>query len=386
MSSAEQIRRYTGPALFSFGFRPFFLLAGLFAILSVLIWALSFASAWQPPLGIDLLGWHIHEMLFGYLSAVIAGFIMTAVPNWTGRMPLLGWPLALFVAVWIIGRVAMLFAPLGSWTGIILDGAFLILLALFIWREVMAGKNWRNLPVALMISLLAIANLAFHVDTSGTAQRAGIAVVAMLVALIGGRITPSFTLNWLKREGAIKFPAPFGIYDKISLGLTALALLSWIIAPSSALSGGFLVIAGLGLFFRLARWQGMATLREPLLTALHLGYFWLALGIFLLGLSNLNTAVPVSAALHAITVGAFGTMTLAVMTRATLGHTGRALSADGITMGIYASITLSATTRVAAPFIPVDYSMVIMAAAVFWALGFCLFVLHYGPMLARPRG
>ena len=202
MSTAADRRAYRGPALFSFGFRPFFLSAGVWAALTVPLW-LTARIGLMPPSGIDRV-WHAHEMLFGYLAAVVAGFLLTAVPNWTGRIPVLGRPLAALWALWLAGRLAMVTPwALSPWAWG-LDSLFLLVFAGVIWREILSGRNWRNLGVAAMVSLLALAHLAFHLLPEASvpaAERAAVALAATLIALIGGRVTPSFTRNWLAPRG-----------------------------------------------------------------------------------------------------------------------------------------------------------------------------------------
>lgn len=383
-------RNLSMPPILQYGFRPFFLLAALHAGLAIPLWLLIYASG--IPLGGPFEGasWHAHEMLFGYLGAVIAGFILTAVPNWTGRLPLSGMPLAGLVSLWFIGRLATTFvgAPVGA---MLLDLAFPAALAAAIWREVIAGRNWRNAPVAAMLTLFALASATHHGEgmglvAEGTAVRLALAVAAMLIALIGGRIVPSFTRNWLARAGSEKLPASFGLPDKAALVSTAIALLAWVAMPYAQATGLALSAAGILLAIRLLRWRGLRTLREPIVVVLHLGYAWLAAALLLLGLSILlPDAVPGSSALHALTTGAVGTMTLAVMTRASLGHTGREIRADGWTVAIYACATLGALLRVAAPLVPGFYLSALSAGGGLWSLAFLLFAARYGPILLRPR-
>ena len=383
-------RNLSLPPILQYGFRPFFLAAALHAGLAIPLWLYIYSTG--LPLGGPFQGmaWHAHEMLFGYLGAVIAGFILTAVPNWTGRLPLSGMPLAGLVGLWLIGRLATAFvdAPLGA---MLLDLAFPAALAAAIWREVVAGRNWRNAPVAAMLTLFALANATHHAEgmgfvPEGTAVRLAIGVVAMLIALIGGRIVPSFTRNWLARSGTNRLPASFGRPDKAALLATGLSVLLWIALPYSPVTGALLSAAGILLGIRLLRWSGLRTVREPILVVLHIGYLWLAAALLLLGLSTLlPDLIPGSSALHAFTAGAVGTMTLAVMTRASLGHTGREIRADGWTVAIYAAVTCGALLRVAAPLLPGFYLPVLSAGGGLWSLAFLLFAARYGPILLRPR-
>jgi uncharacterized protein involved in response to NO len=214
-------------------------------------------------------------------------------------------------------------------------------------------------------------------------HRLGIATLALLVALIGGRIVPSFTTNWLKRHGARSLPAPFGTVDKAALALALAALLAWVASPQGWPVGMLLLAAGAAQAARLVRWQGHRTLAEPLLWVLHLGYGWLALGVALIGVDAWTGRF--GAHLHALTVGCFGTMILAVMSRATLGHTGRALTAGRITTAIYVFVTLAAVLRVAADTASGAYLTLVALSGLAWITAFAIFLIVYGPMLLARR-
>lgn len=391
MGTAAKRRAYQGPAFFSYGFRPFFFLSGVFSALAMLAWVLMFSGIWQPTQISDMLSWHVHEMLYGYLGAVVAGFLMTAIPNWTGRMPIMGTPLAMLTLLWVLGRFSLWLTGLGVLWSAIVDMAYFVLLSAFIWREVIAGKNWRNAPICALVTLLTLGNLTFHLEAFGSfppglAQRLGLGVMAMLVAVIGGRITPAFTRNWMKQKGITTLPAPMGNVDKVTLGLSVLGLGNWIIAPEAVQSPYLLLLAGAGLLIRLSRWKGFKTFAEPLLTILHIGYFWLGFSLILMGLAlGRSDIIPMSAALHALTAGTFGVMTLAVMTRATLGHSGRALKSDRATLVIYILVVAATLLRVIAPLISLDYMLSITLAGTAWIGAFALFAIHYAPMYFKPR-
>lgn len=379
-------------ALFALGFRPFFLGATVWAAVAVpgWLWMLASGYAEDGPLAPHL--WHVHEMVFGYVGAVIAGFALTAIPNWTGRLPVAGPWLAALFGFWLAGRVALALPLLDHVTAAAIDVAFLFALAGVVWREILAGGNWRNLPVCLLITLIAICNLGFHAEIAfawddGAAVRAALATITLLIALIGGRVTPSFTRNWLVKRKASRLPAPMGRFDGVTLVVLGMALLAWVVAPSTFYAGAALLIAGVLHVLRLARWRGWTTAAEPLVLVLHVAYFWLPVSLFLLGLSAMpETGVEASSALHAISTGLIGLMTLAVMTRATLGHSGRALTAGPATLGIYCLVTSGAVLRVLAPYLPGDYLTTVGVAGALWSGGIALFVIVYGPMLLRqPR-
>ena len=385
-TTAERYRAYRGIPLFAMGFRPFFLFGALFAACALPLWIVGF-HGWIPGINRD---WHVHEMLFGYLGAVIAGFLLTAVPNWTGRLPVAGAPLIGLFALWAAGRVLMLVAaetPLAA----IIDVSFLVALAIIIAREVIAGRNMRNLAVCVLVLLLASANALTHLgllnpDLGALGMRIAIGVVAMLVALIGGRITPSFTRNWMAKQKLTPEPVSAGRFDIAVLIITACSVAAWLAAPTAPLAGGALTLAGILTAIRLARWKGWRTGREPLVAILHVGYGWLALGLMLLGGSLLAPqSISSVAGIHALTAGAFGVMTLAVMTRATRGHTGRPLTAGSGTQAIYALVNLGAALRVASPFFPEAYIVLIIAAAMLWSAAFAGFVIAYAPSILQAR-
>jgi len=385
-------RRFDGPALFQAGFRPFFLGAGLWAPTSLALWLLFLFGWVTSPNPADPLLWHTHEMLFGFGAAALAGFLLTAIPNWTGRMPLQGLPLMLLWLLWAAARVAGLLPGLaGSFVGAAIDLSFLAALLLAIAREIVAGRNWRNLPMAGALALLLAANGLMQAQAVGLGEtaaagiRLGLATLLAMIALVGGRIIPSFTRNWLVKRGDARLPGAFGRVDRVALATIVVALAAWVAALPPPIVGPLLMLAGLAAAARLARWQGALTLSEPLLAVLHIGYGWLAVGLAMLGASELWHALPASSALHALTVGAIGTMTLAVMTRATLGHTGRDLTANLGTSAIYGLITVAALGRIAAGLVGGSYLPLLALAGAAWIGAFVLFLLLYGPMLMRPR-
>lgn len=386
-TTAERYRTYRGPALFSMGFRPFFLLAALWAASAVPIWVASL-SGWLPADHFSR-DWHAHEMVFGYLSGVIAGFLLTAVPNWTGRLPVTGAPLMGLVALWCAGRVAML-AP-GVALASMIDASFLFVFALVIAREIVAGRNVRNLPVLALLSILAIANVLSHLrpldpDLALLGERIGVAVVSMLVALIGGRIVPSFTRNWMAKRRMTPEPAAPSRFDAVALSAGGVALGLWAVMPTHFATGLLLTLAGVLHLVRVARWQGWRTHAEPLVLVLHAGYLWLCMGLLLSGLAILPLGViPAASGLHALTAGGFGVMTLAVMTRASLGHTGQPLTASPRISAIYWLVNLGAALRVVSPFFPEIYTPLLAASALAWSGAFMWFVIVYAPLLLRHR-
>jgi uncharacterized protein involved in response to NO len=380
------------PAFFTQGFRPFFLAAGLWGAVALAIWIAMFVTGSELPSRFDPLAWHVHEMLYGFVMAAIAGFLLTAIPNWTGRLPVSGWPLALLAGAWLLGRLACLLSALvPAWLAIVADLAFPVALVAVAAREIVAGRNWRNLPVIAPVIILGLANLLMHLEAAGTALpsglgwRLGLAAVIVLISVMAGRIVPSFTRNWLAKRGESALPAPPGTLDRIALAVLHVGLIGWAFLPTFLPAGLLLVLGAAINLWRLLRWRGMATASEPLLLVLHVGYAWLVLGVALLGLGVLGVDVPPSAAIHALTVGAIGTMILAVTTRATRGHTGRDLAADPATTLIFGLVTLAAITRIAAA-LATDWMLpLLIAAAALWIAAFAGFALAYGRMLILPR-
>ncbi|MCD0423136.1 NnrS family protein [Rubrivivax sp. JA1024] len=390
----KPVPRYSpraGWTVLSAGFRPFFLLGAIFAAVAVLLWLpvyhgeLTLQTAFVPR------DWHVHAMLYGYLPAVITGFLLTAIPNWTGRLPLQGAPLATLALVWLAGRLAVTFSADTGWlAALLIDASFLVLVALAALREIIAGRNWRNLNVVALLTLLLAGNVAFHLEAhvGGAADysiRIGIAVVILLISLIGGRVTPSFTRNWLVREQPGRLPQPFNKVDMAIVAFSALTLVLWVVLPVSRISGAALLLAGVLHLIRLARWAGDRTVKEKLLLVLHVGYFFVPLG-FLLTSAAAFELIPASAGIHAWMVGGAGVMTLAVMTRASLGHTGQPLTASLSTQGIYLAALFAVAARIAASLLPAWSDPLLHLAALGWATAFLGFALSYGPtLLARGK-
>ena len=391
-SSETKCGAREGPVILQQSFRPFFLLAGAWATLCVLLWVGSLAGLPVLPDGVDALAWHKHEMLFGFATAAIAGFILTAIPNWTGGLPISGWPLASLVGLWALGRAAFLLpGVLGPWAVAALDLSFLFVLVATIARELIGGKNARNFPVLGLIALIATGNVLVHLqslglgDTADGGYRLTTFILAMLIAMIGGRIIPSFTRNWLKKQGAESLPAATNMIDHGALGALALLVIAEVVAPESRITAAMAVAVGILHIWRLVRWKGFKVLSEPLLWVLHLGYAWLAFALVLIGLAGLGDLLPESAALHALTTGAFGTMILAVATRASLGHTGRPLTAGAGTTTAYALITVAAMTRLMSPLLGELELAAIWISGGAWTLGYGLFTVLYFPVFTKPR-
>lgn len=391
-ASALRARKARALTLLTGGFRPFFLAAGIWAAVALALWIIMLNTQLRLPSRFSPLAWHIHEMLFGFIMAAVAGFLLTAIPNWTRRMPVSGAPLGILAALWLLGRITCLISQwLPAWLAIAADLSFPLALSLIVARELIAGKDRRNIPMIVPVIVLTLANLLMHLEANGVAipaglgWRLGLGAVLVLVSVIAGRIVPGFTRNWLSQHRVTQLPAKPGSADRVALACLHLGLFTWAIFPHQPAAGILLVLGAIANLWRLSRWQGMRTLAEPLLFILHIGYGWLCVGAGLLGAAVLSSAIPLSAGIHAMTIGAAGTTILGVMTRATRGHTGRRLTADLTTTLLYGAVMLAAVFRIIAAFSQIWILPLLSIAAGFWIIAFVLFVLRYGPMLCRPR-
>ena len=390
MAPIPRLRDYKGSALLSYGFRPFFLFGSLYAGLAILAWLPMFYGELELSTAFAPRDWHVHEMLYGYLPAVITGFLLTAVPNWTGRMPLQGRPLLVLVLTWVAGRVAVTTSAWIGWeAAAVIDNAFLLLVAAALGREIIKGRNWRNLKVLVALGILAVGNIVFHVEAHvlGAADfgiRFGIAATMMLIMLVGGRIIPSFTRNWLVRESPGRLPASFGRFDVTSMIGAGVGLVMWIAAPDWSVTGAALIAAGMLQAVRLGRWAGERTWRDRLVLILHVAYAFVPLGFVLTGLASFGL-LSNAAGIHAWSGGAMGIMTLAVMSRASLGHTGRALVATASMQGLYLLLVAAALARVCAAIHPAWSDALLHVAGGAWAGAFVGFALAYWKVFTGPR-
>ncbi|WNM57646.1 NnrS family protein [Candidatus Nitrospira allomarina] len=376
-------------AFFSYGFRPFFLSAAVFAGIALPIWAMILSGVDRTHFLYVPREWHVHEMIFGFLPAVIAGFLFTAMPNWTDRPPIKGLPLMMLWALWLAGRLVIAIPWPPPLICAIVDGAFLIALAIIVWREIAMGKAWDRSPIGILISLYAIANLLFHVRALSDAatdlpERMALSLIILLLALIGGRVIPSFTLDYLNERGMPQQPLSFSRFDGASILLAAIAAIAWTVLPEGMVTGWLLVLAGLMNLIRLLRWYGWITWCEPLVFILHVGYGWLAMSLLILGAAILGLGLRQEDAVHVLTTGAVGSMTLAIMTRASLGHTGRPRHAGTMTVMIYSLVNLGALLRVFGPATDLSTSLVLSMSAIIWSSAYVLFAFVYGPYLFGP--
>ena len=383
---------YVGLAFLSYGFRPFFLGAALFGGLAIPLWIGVFSGAMQLDVLYPPREWHVHEMLFGFIPALIAGFLLTAIPNWTDRMPLRGMPLLVLFLVWLAGRLFMATGWLGLPGAAAIDGAFLVLLAIYVWREILLGQVWDRAPIGVLVTLYAGTNIFFHLSAwqgvpTDLPERLALSIMTLMLTIIGGRLTPTFTREYLEEQHETRLPAIFSPVDSVVIVSVLVSTLSWVIQPESAWTGGLLIIAGAGSMIRLLRWRGWVTWREPLVLILSVGYGWVGLYLTALGGSILGIGFSQANAIHLLTSGAMGVMTLAVMTRASLGHTGRPRHADRVTVVIYLLVNLAALLRIFAPSLenPTVFTQLMLSLSAFgWSGAYLLFALVYGPYLFRP--
>jgi uncharacterized protein involved in response to NO len=385
-------RRKASWVFLSFGFRPFFLGAGAFAALAILVWLPVFLGDLALPIAIAPRDWHIHEMVYGYAAAAIAGFLFTAIPNWTGRPPVAGLALLALAIAWIAGRLAMATSDLiGLDLAVLGDLLFLPLVAVVAAREIVTAGNRRNFKLLAVLALLIAGNAVFHVETmmSGVAdygQRFGLATVIGLIVLIGGRIVPNFTRNALVRQGPGRLPEPFGRVDIAAITLSVVALGAWVVAPQSAATAVLALVAGLLQAVRLMRWAGDRARGDWLVLVLHIAYGFIPVGFLLLAAAALAPGLAMAAAAaHAWGAGAVGLMTLAVMTRATLGHTGRPLAASRGTVAVYGLAIVAALARIAAAFPSAFDNLLLYGAAAAWVAAFAGFAAIYGPMMLSAK-
>jgi uncharacterized protein involved in response to NO len=382
--------RDTGPIILSYGFRPFFLAGAFWATAAMVFWMGSLFAG--VPVGADYgaAAWHAHEMLFGFGSAILAGFLLTAVPNWTGRLPVSGPPLLCLFLIWLAGRAALLVPGLiGLVPAVLIESLFLPALLAICLREIIAGRKWADLKVMAGLAVLCLANLCFHFEvvSQGMADRSprlAAAAYTMMIVIVGGRMLPSFTRNWLSKSGRTDFPTPYGTYDLWAISLTAPALALWVVMPEGTGTAAAAGLAAILQAIRLFRWRGWTTFKEPLVTVLHAAYAFVPLGLSAIAASACGLLDGV-AALHVLTIGTIASMMLAVMTRATRGHTGRELAASRLTCVGYCSLFACALVRPMSAFAPGHFEIIYGLAGVLWLVAFSVFLIEYGPMLVARR-
>ncbi|MFB9240524.1 NnrS family protein [Massilia antarctica] len=370
--------------VWALGFRPFYILTAAFAALAVPLWLAQYLGWITLPHG--GLGWHAHEMVYGMAIAVIIGFLFTAGRNWTNLPTPHGAHLAALACVWLAGRAAMLCAP--PLAAAVVDLLFVPLAAWPLYRVLKQSGNKRNLFLVALLGLLTMANALFHAATLGwiavsplTPVHGAILVIVIIEAVIGGRVIPMFTSNGAPGTKPVVRPR----YDKVALCLTAAASIAWVLALPGALTAALMMSAACAMMLRLAGWQPQRTLHVPLLWILHLGYAWIAFGFAMLSLAALGIGAA-STGFHALAVGSMAGLIIGMMTRTTLGHTGRVLKAGRWEPVMYFLVQGGAVLRMLAQFVPADWrAAALVASGACWSLSFALFLLVYTPYLWRAR-
>lgn len=386
---AEPQRKSSQPpkrfALFALGFRPFYLLAASLAALFVPLWLMTALGKPLITPALPALLWHGHEMIFGFASAIIVGFLFTAGRNWTGLPTPSGWRLAALAALWLLARVALLTAPL--LVGATLDALFLPLAAVMLAAPLIRAGNRRNYFVLGILAALALSNLAFYAAASGrlalsplTVLHVSVAIIATLTTVIAGRIVPSFTANALKTV-----PRKQARVDQLAIASTAMALLLWALGIQGPLAAGLALLAAISQAWRCLGWRPGPTWRVSLLWILHLSHGWLI--VALLAAAAAAVGLPGGAVvLHVLTIGLISGLILGMITRTTLGHTGRLLKAGAIETSAYLLLQGALVARVLPLLIaPEHYRIGLMVSGTAWALCFVLYLIRYAPMLVTPR-
>ena len=377
--------------IFALGFRPFFLLAAIFAAAAIPLWLLVYQGILDPVSYLPPTVWHAHEMVFGFAVAVIAGFLLTAASNWTGRRTAAGPGLAALAGLWIAGRAVIAAgADLPVWLVVGLDVAFLPILAVTLAIPILAAGNRRNIIFPVVLLVLGLINLSIHLGALGTIDwdpsrglRVAIDLILLMIGVLGGRVIPSFTKNALPQARVNPCPKA-SVLALVSLATLAIAEAA---TNNPTIVGSIALAAGLINALRMRGWGSLATLRQPILWILHVGYAWIAIGLVLRGVADLFEIIPADAAIHALTLGAVGSMIVGMMSRVALGHTGRAIIPASLTVTAYWLVNAAALLRVLFAMIASDdlRQAALIGSGTLWSLAFLLFAIVYAPILSRPR-
>ena len=375
-----------GWPLLRLGFRPFYILGALLACASVPVWIASFLGWMRLDVAVSPLLWHAHEMLFGFATAIIVGFLLTAVKAWTGLATPRGALLGALAALWLLARLAALGAPYGVYAA--LDMLLLPIVAVILLRVLIRAGNRRNLPLIAILLLLSLANLAFHLAVLGAislppvqALYAGLALIVMIECVMAGRVVPAFTTS-VNPGLKIKLPR---WQEMSTLAVTALALLLWVSAPAGIVPALVLALASALHLARMAQWHPLKTLKRPILWILHAAYAWIPVGLLLLALAQMGW-VTVSVGVHALAVGATGGLIIGMLTRTARGHTGRPLQVSRAEVLAYALVMGAALVRVFFPIVlPQWYGPSLVAAAVAWSVAFGIYLVLFTPWLLQTR-
>ena len=392
-SSQDSAIKRPAFALFAYGFRPFFLAVGVYAVLGLIAWLWIYTTGAQPLPSQPAQLWHGHEMLYGFVGAAIAGFLLTAVPSWTSARGFAGRPLILLAALWLTGRLAFAAAAVLPLTIVaVCELAFIPVLAGLLAPALLRARN-RNSPLLLVLVSIWLTDVVFmyalmrdDVLLARTTLLVAIDIVLLLVTVIGGRIVPAFTASALRARGLATDLRTSRWIDGIVIAAMIAVVLVDIIDPWHQVAGAVAAVAAIAHAWRLIGWRSWRTLDEPLVWSLHLAYAWLPAGLAMKALYLAGNVAWAAHWLHALTIGVAAAMILAVMTRASLGHTGRPLSASRLIGSAYILLSLAAVMRVfAPPLAPGAYQWSVVAAGTLWICAFAIFIVIYTPILLRPR-
>lgn len=369
------------------GFRPFFLMGAIYAVASILFWTSVYSGhASFPDLFSDPVVWHAHEIIYGFTVAIVAGFLLTAVANWTGGAPVRQIQLMFLCTLWLAGRLAMNINGLPSWLVYVAELSFIPTLAVSLSVPLLKSWNTRNFVFLALLTVLFVCDLVFLITQERTPLYMALFLILIMISLIGGRVIPSFTAGGLRRKGISVRIHDQPALDKVAVvSLAAAACTLWIAGTQSPWFAGACFISALIHLLRMRHYHTLLSFKEPMLWILHLGYGWLVLGLILAGGAALGSGTfPV--ALHAITVGSIGSMTLGMMCRVTLGHTGRDISAGPMTVCAFILMQIAVLLRVVGPLLlPDHYTVWVVSSGVLWSVCFSLYLLAYAAMLWRPR-
>jgi uncharacterized protein involved in response to NO len=388
------------PVFFSYAFRPFFLFAFVYAFVAM--------SAWLTWIGLHAIGaqvlemsislppfqWHAHEMLFGYSIAVITGFFLTAVPNWTDTRPVQGPTLVALASAWVVGRLAIWFSA--YLPDLLVAGLDLLLIPMLLGLVLKALKSrWskRNFIFVPILLTLFAGNLLVHLeqlgiteDTMSMGHTLALNVVLILIAIIGGRVIPAFTTNALRRLGEEELPQPYALFDVLSVVSIILIAIGDLLGLDDTLRGSLAVFAVVVNTLRMTKWQTAKTFNQPIVWIIHLGYAWLIIGMALKATALFGASLSEITAMHALTVGTVGSMTVGIMTRAALGHTGRLIHASPMIVAAYVMISLAALVRIIGPsMLPELYNEAMLLSGLLWVVLFAGLSWVFWPVLTRPR-
>jgi uncharacterized protein involved in response to NO len=390
---AARAAKRNGPAFLEYGFRPFFLGAGIQAVLAMggwIMWIFLLRAKAMPDsltVAVPVHVWHAHEMIFGYGLAVVAGFFLTAVPSWTGKKPVRGTMLGMLFALWLAARLASWFsASLPPVAVALPELAFIAMLSALVGHALLSGWSRRNFLFLPVLVAMFAATVLYHLKFPYPAHILGLDTLLVLFTVIGGRVIPAFTTNTMRRDGVEPLPRASGkrdiaaILSVVGLAIADLAL------PGSKTAGAVAIVAGLLVACRMIGWRTPKVLNSPILWILHLGYAWLAFGLTFKGVAIITGAVPEITAVHALTIGAIGSMTMGVMSRAALGHTGRELKVTTAIASAYLLVSLAAIIRISSAALPARlHDEAVLASGTVWITAFLIFAVTYWPVLTRSR-